>query len=57
VSKIVSMESADFAPPPTKMILGDTAKVKLVKTKWGALILSKQQLTAEERDTKALAKL
>ena len=57
MSKIVSMESADFAPPPTKMILGDTAKVKLVKTKWGALILSKQQLTAEERDTKALAKL
>ncbi len=37
--KAVSIESADFAPPPTKMILGDRAKVKLVKTKWGAWIL------------------
>jgi len=39
VLKILSIESADFAPPPTKMILGDRAKVNLVKTKWGALIL------------------
>jgi len=37
--EIVSIESPDFAPPPTKMILGDRAKVKLVKRKWGALIL------------------
>jgi hypothetical protein len=39
VLKAVSIETADFAPPPTKMILGDRAKVKLVKAKWGALIL------------------
>jgi hypothetical protein len=39
VFKAVSIESADFAAPPTKMILGDRAKVKLVKAKWGALIL------------------
>ena len=37
--KAVSIEIGFFPAPPPKMILGDRAKVKLVKTKWGALIL------------------
>ena len=37
--KIVSIEINCFLAPVPKMILGNRAKVKLVKTKWGALIL------------------
>ena len=37
--KAVSIVIGFVPAPAPKMILGDRAKVKLVKTKWGALIL------------------
>jgi hypothetical protein len=39
VIKIVSREIDSFLAPVPMIILGNRAKVKLVKTKWGALIL------------------
>ncbi len=36
---MIKIKRVCFPTPTPKMILGDRAKVKLVKTKWGALIL------------------